>query len=209
MVNEMQFKEIHDEREALLADVENLNDAQWHTQSLCEGWTVQQVLAHLTSAASTSKMDVAKAMLKAKGNFNAAIEGGVREYSSGTPAQTLEAFRDALFNTSVPVNAEAMLGDTVVHGEDIRHPLGIKREYPIDLLRHIADFYAGQGFPTNTKKRIEGLRLVADDAEWTHGEGQVVSGPLLALIMTMTGRTAFLDDLSGDGLALYRERFTA
>jgi hypothetical protein len=57
-----------------------------------------------------------------------------------------------------------------------------------------------------TKNRISGLRLHASDADWSHGSGPEVSGPMLSLLMAMTGRKPVLQDLSGDGVATLRER---
>jgi len=56
------------------------------------------------------------------------------------------------------------------------------------------------------KSRIAGLRLTATDTAWTNGDGPEVSGPILSLVMAMTGRAAAVDDLSGDGVATLRAR---
>lgn len=49
-------------------------------------------------------------------------------------------------------------------------------------------------------------RLRATDAEWSTGAGPEVSGPLLSLLLAMTGREVALNDLSGDGVATLRQR---
>lgn len=207
MSHEMVWTKIHDEREALLAELEQLSDEQWRSPSLCEGWTIQDVVAHLASGASTSKADVAKLVLKHKGDFQAVIDAGVAEYSKGTPAETLAAFKAVLHERTAPLSGEAMLGDTLVHAEDIRRPLGLTREYPLETLRELGDYYKDSS-GLGVKKRIDGLHLMATDQKWDHGKGEIVQGPLLALIMTMTGRAEYLDDLAGDGLPEYRARLT-
>lgn len=207
MAHELIWQQIHEEREALLADLEGLSDAQWQTASLCDGWTVQQVLAHLVSSATTTKAAAAKALLTHKGDVQAMIHEGMTQHAAGTPAETLAEFRDALHERTTIVTPHASLGETIVHGEDIRKPLGIEREYPAETLRELADYYKDTNVGAGAKKRIEGVQLMATDQVWKTGEGQVVSGPMLALIMTMTGRTAYLDQLSGDGLAVYSGRF--
>jgi len=48
--------------------------------------------------------------------------------------------------------------------------------------------------------------LRATDAEWTHGTGPEVSGPILSLVMAMTGRKVADGDLTGEGLETLRSR---
>ena len=69
-----------------------------------------------------------------------------------------------------------------------------------------ADFYKGSNLLIGSKKRIEGLTLSATDAEWSHGTGPEVAGPILSLVMAMTGRKEALDDLTGDGATTLRSR---
>jgi hypothetical protein len=70
----------------------------------------------------------------------------------------------------------------------------------------LADFYKGSNLVVGTKRRIEGLTLRATDADWSHGSGPEVSGPIMPLVMAMTGRRAALDNLTGDGVATLRAR---
>ena len=58
------------------------------------------------------------------------------------------------------------------------------------------------------KKRVTGLALHANDDDWKYGQGAPVEGPLLALLLAMTGRVAACDDLTGAGVATLRERCT-
>jgi uncharacterized protein (TIGR03083 family) len=99
-----------------------------------------------------------------------------------------------------------MLGEIVVHGEDIRHPLGIRGATSPEALTACLEMYKDASFPVGTKKRIAGVRLVASDVDWSHGTGPEVSGPAASLLLAMTGRTGGLDDLTGEGLANLRAR---
>jgi hypothetical protein len=94
----------------------------------------------------------------------------------------------------------------VVHGEDIRRPLGIKRAYPPEAVTRSADFFRRSNLLIGSKRRTAGLRLRADDLEWAAGTGPELTGPVLSLLMAMTGRAAALDDLSGEGAATLRSR---
>ena len=102
-----------------------------------------------------------------------------------------------------------MLGEVVVHSDDIRRPLGLPSSASPEALVACLDLYKGSSFPLGTKKRIDGLRLVATDLDWTYGEGPEVTGPAMPLLTVMTGRAAGLDSLDGPGLATLRGRMAA
>ncbi|MGH8970589.1 MAG: maleylpyruvate isomerase family mycothiol-dependent enzyme [Actinomycetes bacterium] len=134
-------------------------------------------------------------------------DSNIASETSGGPADTLAEFRRNLTATSHPPGPiVTWLGETVVHREDIRRPLGIAHTYPGDAVTRLADFYKGSNLLIGSKRRIAGVRLRATDAEWSSGEGPEVAGPLLSLVLAMTGRKAALDDLSGEGLATLRSR---
>jgi uncharacterized protein (TIGR03083 family) len=199
---------IHAERAALAADLESLDDAGWATASLCPGWSVRDVLAHMTA---TAKMTPPKFFTKLAASgfrFNAMTAKEISSEETGTPAQGLAEFRGLADATDHPPGpVEAMLGEAVIHSEDIRRPLGIKRDYPTVALIRVGDFFKGSNLLIGAKRRIAGLSLKANDADWSTGAGPEVTGPMLSLVMAMTGRSAALDDLSGDGLESLRGRF--
>jgi uncharacterized protein (TIGR03083 family) len=99
-----------------------------------------------------------------------------------------------------------MLGEVVVHGDDLRRPLGLSHQTPEAALVVVADSWKKTNILIGSKKRIEGIRLAATDSTWTHGDGPDVSGPLQSLVLAMTGRKRVLDDLSGDGVAILASR---
>ena len=198
---------IHEERRALLGDLESLPDERWSTPSLCEGWTVQDVLGHMVAAAKKSPPKFFAGMIGSGFRFNAMAAKDVARETEGGPAQTLARFREILDRTTSPPGPKTTwVGEVVVHGEDIRRPLGIKHTYPTDALTSVADFYKGSNLLIGAKNRVAGLTLQATDADWSTGSGPSVTGPMLSLVMAMVGRKPALDDLSGDGLATLRER---
>jgi uncharacterized protein (TIGR03083 family) len=99
-----------------------------------------------------------------------------------------------------------MLGEIVVHSEDIRRPTGAPGAPAADALVAALDLFAKMGFPVGAKRRIAGLRLVASDVDWTHGDGPTVEGGALSMLLAMTGRPEGLEDLSGDGLEALAQR---
>jgi uncharacterized protein (TIGR03083 family) len=197
---------IHAERAALAADLANLTDEQWATPSLCTELTVREVLAHLTAAASLNPVRWLTGVIRCRFDFDKQVAVRLAEHLGATPAETLERFRHIVTSTTKPpLPIAAMLGESIVHGEDIRRPLGIRRAYPIETLTRGAEYYQGSNLVVLAKGRIRGLRLVASDGPFTAGSGPLVSGTTLALTMAMTGRTTYCDELEGDGVATLRK----
>jgi uncharacterized protein (TIGR03083 family) len=200
---------IHTERAALAADLAELTDQQWATPSLCTGLTVREVLAHLTAGASLDAVRWLAGVIRCRFDFDKQVAMRLAEQLGGTPADTLDRFRQVVTSTTKPpLPAVAMLGETIVHGEDIRRPLGIRRAHPTEVLTRVADHYAASDLVVVAKGRIGGLRLVADDGPFTAGTetGLPVFGPTLSLTMAMTGRAVHCDDLEGDGVEVLRAR---
>jgi uncharacterized protein (TIGR03083 family) len=201
---------IHAERDALAADLASIDQAGWDTPSMCSRWTVRQALGHMTATARMTPAQFFLSMARSGFSFDKMTDSAISRETAGTPADTLAAFRSASRLTSHPPGpADTWLGETIIHGEDIRRPLAISREYPTAAVVRVADFYKGSNLIVGAKKRIAGLRLRATDADWATGTGPEVSGPVLALVLAMTGRTAALDDLTGDGVAELGARLTS
>ncbi|MEV6593990.1 maleylpyruvate isomerase family mycothiol-dependent enzyme [Streptomyces acidicola] len=198
---------IRTERAALAADLADLTDEQWGTPSLCAGLTVREVLAHLTAGASLNTVSWLAGVIRCRFDFDKQVAMRLAEQLGATPGETLERFRRIVPSTTKPpVPTIAMLGETIVHGEDIRRPLGIRRDYPIRVVTETAEYYQGSDLVVAAKGRIGGLRLVADDGPFTTGSGPLVSGHTLTLVMAMTGRATYCDDLEGDGVELLHSR---
>jgi len=200
---------VHAERAALAADLADLTGQRWAALSLCTGFTVRQVLAHLTAGASLNPVRWLAGVIRCRFDFDKQVAMRLAEQLGATPAETLARFRCVVTSTiKPPLPTAAMLGETIVHAEDIRRPLSIHRDYPITTLTLLANYYQGSDLPILTKKRITGLHLQATDGPFAAGSGPLVSGSTLALIMAMTGRVTYCDELDGDGVATLRARCT-
>ena len=198
------------ERGALADDLADLTPAQWDTPSLCSEWTVRDIVAHLSATASLNPATFFVNMAKAGFNFDRFANGQIGKHRGPDPAATLSEFRDLQNSTSAPPGPKtSWLGEVVVHGEDVRRPLGISHTYPPDAVRQVIDFYKGSNMLIGSKNRIAGLALRATDHDWQHGQGEAVEGPLLSLLLAMTGRGAASDDLTGSGVQTLRSRCTA
>lgn len=202
---------IHSERGALADDLADLRDDQWQTQSLCTDWTVHDVLAHQLATAEMTPPKFIGKFAAAGFNFDRFAAKEVAREGAGGPAATLAAFRAASGRTSAPPGPKpTWLGEVIVHGEDIRRPLGIKHDYPIATLARAAEYYRQSDQVVLARGRVRDLRLVATDGPFAAGpgDGPLVSGPTPALIMAMTGRASCCDDLDGAGVEILRARCT-
>ncbi|MFG2445789.1 maleylpyruvate isomerase family mycothiol-dependent enzyme [Nocardia fluminea] len=197
----------HAERAALAHDLAELDDEQWGRPSLCGSWTVEDVLAHLTAAASVGRVRWVTSVLSARFDFDKHNERRKAEHLGKTPAETLALFRAIIPSTiSAPGPTAAWLGEVVVHAQDIRRPLGLSYTPSIEATTAVAEFFASRDFTVPGHTLVEGLRLEATDGPFATGGGPPVSGPTIALTMAMAGRVAYCDDLSGPGAAALRDR---
>ena len=195
------------ERGALADDVAGLTPERWASRSLCPDWTVRDIVAHLTAAASTSPGAFFGQFAKAGFNFGKYANAGLSRQLGADTDATLAGFRAVQGSkTSPPGPKPTWLGEIVVHAEDIRRPLGIAHSYDPEAVREVADFYKGSNTLIGAKNRIAGLALKATDQAWSNGTGPAVEGPLLSLVMAMTGRKAHVNDLTGEGVERLRSR---
>ncbi|MEV7554597.1 maleylpyruvate isomerase family mycothiol-dependent enzyme [Amycolatopsis sp. NPDC089917] len=198
---------IRAERAALANDLAGLTEEQWETPSLCAGLSAREVLAHITAGASLTPARWFAGVIRCRFDFDKQVAMRLAEQLGEDGAETLERFRRVAGSTTKPpLPKMAMLGEAIVHAEDIRRPLGIRRDHPIAVLTALAGYYQGADMVVMAKGRIGGLRLEATDGPFAVGSGPLVSGTTLALIMAMTGRAAYLADLGGDGVPLLRRR---
>ncbi|WP_104179225.1 maleylpyruvate isomerase family mycothiol-dependent enzyme [Arthrobacter sp. B0490] len=200
---------IHAERAALARDLATLTPEQWRNPTLCGDWDVEEVTAHLSAAASVGRGRWMGSMLLA--GFRPPVHNRRRlaEHLGASPVGTLGRFRDVVQLSVAPSSdLPAYLGEVVVHAQDIRRPLGIATRPGIDALLPVAGFFVARNFTVPSRRNAAGLRLTATDALFTAGEGPEVRGSLLALVMCLAGRAAYLDELDGPGLPLLRARIT-
>jgi uncharacterized protein (TIGR03083 family) len=198
---------VQTERKALAADLQPFSDEQWATRTLCSNWTVRDVLAHMTATAQLSPASFFPKLIGSGFSLSKLQAKDIARVQGASCADTLPGFQAIIGSTSGPPGPPAtMLGETLVHAEDIRRPLGIRHEYATEALVQVADFYKGSNLIIGAKRRIAGVGLRATDTPWSHGTGPEASGPMLAIVLAMTGRTAGIAELTGDGVATLRSR---
>lgn len=194
---------VHNERRALVDDLAPLTDEQWRTPSLCAGWTVQDVVAHVVDTAHTSRLRFVREMVLARFDFDRQNQRGMVRFRGDTPAATLDGLRAAVdLRLTPPAPLDTRLVEAIVHGEDVRRPLGLVRGYDTDAV--LAAFrWQARTSPAmgGAKAWFDGLSLRATDADLVHGTGPEVAGPALDLLLASCGRAVALDALTGPGVA--------
>ncbi|WP_166984057.1 maleylpyruvate isomerase family mycothiol-dependent enzyme [Paramicrobacterium fandaimingii] len=198
---------IHAERARVALMLDGLTAQQWHADSLCGEWTVQQVVAHLTAAANTGRWAWLRSILFAGFNPDRHNARRLAEHLGRTVDETRENFRRSVTLTIAPTrDYPAWLGEVIVHGQDIARPLGITFTPDPDAVREVATYFAAKDFAVNSHRMVKGLTLEASDTDFAAGSGPLVRGPLLSLVMVMAGRSEFLTDVDDDGVAELRRR---
>lgn len=195
---------VEDQRIRVAAFLESLTDAEWGKQSLCDGWTVKDVAAHLAvvpRAPSLARM--VPMILRAGGSLDRVNHDIACRYAAQrTPRQLVADLRDdaALRTLPTVTSVQNLAMDIVVHGQDMALPLGRDLPVPADASLNALQRVWSMGWPFHAVKRLVGYRLAATDADWAAGDGPVVKGPTLALLLLATGRGhAVLPQLSGEG----------
>jgi Mycothiol maleylpyruvate isomerase N-terminal domain len=102
----------HAERAALADDLAGLGAEQWRHDTLCGEWDVEQVVAHLTAAASLNQRQWLRSMLGARFRPDVHNQRRLAEHRGRTPAETLDRFRAVITSTTAPSShTPAYLGE--------------------------------------------------------------------------------------------------
>jgi uncharacterized protein (TIGR03083 family) len=190
---------VHAERADLVDDLTDVPAAAWATPSLCAGWDVRDVVAHLAATATVSRWTFAKELVLAGLSPDRIVDKQIRSGRTRTPADSLYALRSAIICTASPPQPTiTRIIEIIVHGEDIRRPLQISHGY---CTSHIVEalHYLARDQRSGGKTRLKGLALRATDADIVLGHGERVEGPAVSLLVAAAGRRAALSDLSGPG----------
>ena len=198
---------IHAERRDLAETLTSLTPEQWGAASWCEGWTIHETTGHVVAAAEQTVPNFYKELIQAGFRFNVFTARGAARLATVGPDELVHRLRARTTTTNhPPAPVMAMLGEVIVHGEDIRRPLGLTHRSPEPALVAVADSWKTSNLLIGANRRINGLRLRATDVEWVHGDGLEVAGPLQSLVLAMTGRKGVHHDLAGDGIAVLASR---
>lgn len=191
----------------LLDLLRDLTPAEWESPSLCAGWSVRDVVAHLLSYEGLSPAQLASRAVRAgllPDRMNAL---GIRELAGLTPDELVQGLASHLEPSGPARRFGSRLGltDGLIHQQDIRRPLNRPRQIPPERVRQSLSFALTSPLLRGAW-RARGLSLVAEDVGWSHGSGPEVRGPGEAVLLAMAGRAVALADLSGPGVPVLARR---
>lgn len=207
------WQAIDAQRTDLTVLLEDLSDDEWQQPSLCPGWTVRDVAAHLTMQ-QLGLVDVLRMLGKWRGDMDRTIQHVARLRAAElTTGQIIAAIRDTIGSRrhNVGVTHLETLTDILVHSQDIAIPLGRRLDMAPDAAAAAARRNLSMRMPPPppSVKKMAGYRLTATDTTWSAGEGPEVRGPMAALLLVCCGRLVALPQLSGEGAAALAARLSA
>lgn len=181
--------------------LESLTPDQMDAPSLCAAWTVREVAGHLLAGLQARPRELLAEVVRARFRVDRANAELARRHARQPVDRLVAGFREgADRRLKVPVvGARGPLFDLLVHGGDMRLPLGgsmpDEPELTIEAMNHLT-----AGFPGLVPRgRLEGLRLTATDVDHSWRDGSVVQGTLNDLVMAVCGRPFVVDRLTGPG----------
>lgn len=178
------------ERRAQVAMYSSLSEEDWDRPSLCAGWRVREVLAHVTMPYRYSLPRVGWEMAKARGKFDRMADRRARiDAQVLSSAQLWESLRDNVEHPWAPPGGGPLgaLSHDVIHGLDVSTPLGLDDAASPERVglvlaglqpRQVAFFGVD----------LDGVQLRATDIDWSYGSGEAVHGRAQDLLLLLCGR---------------------
>lgn len=200
---------IKDGREALGDYLTGLAQDDWSKPSLCAGWTVKDVAAHMLVIPTVPRGQVFRAFVGSGFNLDKMSAKFVRTLTADMSTDDIAAkMRSSAGSRSMPpgLKLPGILTELAVHSSDISEGVGKPFELPVEDYLAALDHLKNVQPVFGAKKRVAGLTLRTTDADWSSGSGPVVEGPAQYLLLAVAGRRAAFDHLSGEGLDTLRSR---
>ncbi|WP_280468963.1 maleylpyruvate isomerase family mycothiol-dependent enzyme [Nocardia cyriacigeorgica] len=181
------------ERRRLIDMLADLPEQAWDQDSLCGGWRVRDVVAHVVISSEAKVGWLLWQLVRAGGsidrlNRDTAIHLAVQVDS----AELLRRFHACVDRRFTPIGSTPTdrLMDLLVHGQDIAVPLGLRYEIPAEPARWALHRIWTMGWPFHAARKLAGYRLTATDTDWSAGEGAMVTAPAATLLLVLTGRVS-------------------
>ena len=196
--------QVIDQQRARMADLlDTFTPDEWATPSLCAGWKVRDVAAHLSIAALMPVREGMAAALRARGSFDRMIrDTAVERAAARTTTEIVADLRRTIGSRRLAPTTfwRDPLVDLLVHTQDIVRPLGRHVPMPTDAAGEAIGWIWRRRFPFFPARRFRGIAVVAEDFARRAGEGPELRGPVSSLLLLSTGRLSALEELRGPGL---------
>jgi uncharacterized protein (TIGR03083 family) len=197
-----------DEHRLRTADLlDSLSNDEWRRPSLCDGWSVQDVAAHLTLQQMRLR-DVLPGAIRHPGGINRMIRESAKRRAGLSREEIVGEIRRTVGSRrhNIGVTCRETLIDILVHSQDVALPLGRRLDVDPGAAAEAATrvwSYAGRSKAKVFRKiPLEDLRFTATDISWSVGAGRAIEGPITAILLVLTGRLAAQPMLSGEGVAM-------
>jgi uncharacterized protein (TIGR03083 family) len=173
-------------------------DATWDAPSLCAGWPVRAVVAHVTMPVRLTPELFGAEMAAAGGDFGVLSDTVAARDAALPIAEHLAQLRaPQLHAWQPPGGAAGALSHAVIHSLDVTVALDRPPVAPVEARVAVLDQLTavnGSHFGLD----LTGVRLAATDTDWSWGSGETVQADSGALVSLLGGRTL------PDGRALTR-----
>jgi uncharacterized protein (TIGR03083 family) len=211
MITDADVYRLTTENRLLIADLlDALDDTRWGSDTLCAGWTVHHLAAHLVQPMLISFGRFFRAALRFRGDTARTVDHFTRQLARKPRAELIALLRGHAGDRVNPprVGPIGPFADTCIHLRDIARPLALDADVPAEHWHLLLDrLTTGPAVPALIAPgRLDGLRLVATDTGWSSGAGALLTGPIEAIGMAAAGRPAALADLHGPGTHLLASR---
>lgn len=205
MHTEQLWSVVEDQRRRIAAFLASLSEDEWKQPSLCDGWTIKDVAAHLAVVPhAPSLWKMMPMVLTARGSLDQVNHDIACHYSQQRSTDQLIAdLRDNPGARDLPriTSVQNLAMDIVVHGQDMALPLNRTLAVPPDAALNALQRVWSMGWPFHARKKLAGYRLAATDADWAAGDGPTIAGTTVTLLLLITGRTkTVLPLLDGPGV---------
>ncbi|MGH8996865.1 MAG: maleylpyruvate isomerase family mycothiol-dependent enzyme [Acidimicrobiales bacterium] len=209
------WRAVLEERQDILGFARSLNSDQWEMPSLCTGWRIKDVAAHLLvdePVQAGMARRVLPLLAKQRFSVDRVNSAWIAQNRDRAPGSIVDLFQeDSLRGVGVIghlLGPAVALRALVIHHQDMRRPLRCDREVSPDRLVASLDALLTRkgSVSIGSRSRARGLRLRALDVAWSYGDGPEVFGPGEAMVMALAGRGVALEDLKGEGKAVLAER---
>jgi uncharacterized protein (TIGR03083 family) len=205
-LTERQLRQIIAAERSDLADVlDTLPDQAWDTPTLCAGWRVREVVAHVTMPFRYSTPRFVGELVRSGGQFHRMADRCARRDARVDAGQLVSALRDNVDHPWKPPGGglEGALTHDVIHGLDLTVPLGVDRDVPEERLRIVLNAISQPKPLRHFGVELSGVELRADDIDWSFGSGTSVVGAAPDLALLLCGRALPPGRIRGDAAARF------
>lgn len=197
--------EILGERLELAEVLGGLPPDSWDQPTLCAGWRVRELVAHMTMPFRYSSARFLAELARSGGKFNRMSDRCARRDAAAPGADLARVLHDNAAHPWQPPGGgfESALIHDVIHGLDFTVPLDTGRRVPE---RRLLVVLAGLTRPKPLGffgTDLSGVELRAQDIDWSFGSGAPVTGMAQDLALVLCGRKLPAGRLHGDHAARF------